>query len=35
MTGVALHPANIAVFLAYLVGMTGMGAEATGKDFYR
>ena len=35
MTNAALHPANIAAFLAYLAGTTGMWAEATGKDFYR
>ena len=40
MTGVALHPANIAVFLAYLVGMTGMGVwfarrNRTSDDYFR
>lgn len=40
MTGAALHPANIAVFLAYLVGMTGMGVwfarrNRTSDDYFR
>ena len=40
MNGVALHPANIAVFLAYLVGMTGMGVwfarrNRTADDYFR
>ena len=40
MTNAALHPANIAVFLAYLVGMTGMGVwfarrNHTSDDYFR
>ena len=40
MTSAALHPANIAVFLAYLVGMTGMGVwfarrNRTSDDYFR
>ena len=40
MNGVALHPANIAVFLAYLIGMTGMGVwfarrNRTADDYFR
>ena len=40
MTNAALHPANIAVFLAYLAGMTGMGVwfarrNRTADDYFR
>ena len=40
MTNAALHPANIAVFLVYLVGMTGMGMwfarrNRTADDYFR
>ena len=40
MTNTALHPANIAVFLAYLAGMTGMGVwfarrNRTSDDYFR
>ena len=40
MTNAALHPANIAVFLVYLVGMTGMGVwfarrNRTAADYFR
>ncbi|MBQ3345161.1 MAG: sodium:solute symporter [Kiritimatiellae bacterium] len=40
MTNAALHPANIAVFLVYLVGMTGMGVwfarrNRTADDYFR
>ena len=40
MTGAALHPANIAVFFAYLAGMTGMGVwfarrNRTADDYFR